>query len=163
MRAVPAPRPPSPTQAGQPAPFDRREPVPLAGRVRTSRRGLMARLGLGLAATVTLFGGPAAMAADHSWWQPTRYSALTINGRTPAAPAGGNGVAPVQAPARPKAEQGGATRAAQIRTQLQSVLDSQAAALLRGDQDAFLAPADPTNAALLGDLRRRYGVLRAMQ
>jgi hypothetical protein len=42
------------------------------------------------------------------------------------------------------------------------VLTAQAAALLRGDEDAFLAPADQTNESLLGDLRRRFKVLHTM-
>jgi hypothetical protein len=52
---------------------------------------------------------------------------------------------------------------APLRAGLQAALNAQAAALLRGDEAAFLAPADPGNAALVGDLRRRFDVLRAMK
>lgn len=131
---------------------------------RPGRVLLLGRLTLGLLAVLTMLGGPAAMAAEQTR-QPAARSAPAV--RAPAAVANAAGtrpVAPVAArsvharPVRPRA-----TRPTVLRTRLQAILDAQAAALLRGDEAAFLAPADPADAALLGDLRRRYAVLRAMR
>jgi hypothetical protein len=122
------------------------------------------RLGAGLAVILTLSGGPSAMAAGRNWWQPHERS--TFRAGEPAVPApavGRAGAVPQQAPARSgHADDAGSARNAGVRAQIQSVLTAQAAALLRGDEDAFLAPADPADQALLRDLRRRFGVLRAM-
>jgi hypothetical protein len=132
---------------------------------RRSRRGLLVRLGAGLAVILTVAGGPAAMAVGRSWWQPHERS--TFRSKDPAMPApavGGGAVAPKQAPGRPgRAGDAGSARNAGVRAQIQTVLTAQATALLRGDEDAFLAPVDPANQALLDDLRRRFGVLRAMR
>jgi hypothetical protein len=70
---------------------------------------------------------------------------------------------PHEAPARGSQSGDAATAAhSAVRAQIQAALDAQAAALLRGDEDAFLAPADQGDASLVGDLRRRFGALRAM-
>jgi hypothetical protein len=138
-------------------------PEPVIVRL-PGRRGLLVRLSVGLTAVLTLIGGPAVMAVGRSWWQPHERSAFSV--KAPAAPAPavhGAAAAPQQAPARPeRAGDAGSVRNAGVRAQIQAVLTAQAAALLSGDESAFLAPVDPTNDALLGDLRRRFGVLRAM-
>jgi hypothetical protein len=122
------------------------------------RSGLLVRLALGLAVLFGLLGGPAAMAVGRSWWQPLDRAALTI--RQQAAP----GVARDDGPAAVTGASGHAReiRHSRLRVELQMVLDAQASALLRGDEAAFLAPVDESNAALVGELRRRFGVLRAM-
>jgi hypothetical protein len=121
--------------------------------------GLLVRLALGLAAVFALLGGPAAMAVGRSWWQPLDRAALTIRQQSPpeAVPDGGSAASP-RASARATA-----VRHSRVRAELQMVLTAQATALLRGDETAFLAPADPGNTGLTGDLRRRFGTLRAMK
>jgi hypothetical protein len=148
-----------------PPPVEPAVVIPAAYPVRPpSRRVLMARVGLGIAVVATLLGGPAAVAVDRSWLQSQDRSALTV--RQPAESVGDgsrSGNRPKQAPARsPRAGEPGTARHSPARTKIQSVLDAQSAALLRGDEAAFLAPADQANAGLVGDLRRRFAVLRAM-
>jgi hypothetical protein len=123
------------------------------------RRGLLIRLGLGMAALLGLLAGPAAMAVGRSWWQPLDRAALTIKARSAPGEAGEDGA--VGSP-QPSTRAPATARRSGIRSQLQVMLDAQAAALLRGDETAFVAPADPANAALLNDLHRRFGILRAM-
>jgi hypothetical protein len=48
------------------------------------------------------------------------------------------------------------------RTQADAALRAQAEALVKGDQEAFLAPADPAKRDLVSELTRRFKVLRAM-
>ncbi|MDT4988980.1 MAG: hypothetical protein QOI74_3074, partial [Micromonosporaceae bacterium] len=136
--------------------------APAAGS--RSRRGPLVRVGLVLVAASTLLGGPAAVAVDRQFWQPAGRSALTVN--APAASAAENPGGSDErrsAPSRATREGDvGALRPTSVRARLQSVLSLQAAALLRGDETGFLAPADPGNAALMGDLRRRFAVLRAL-
>jgi hypothetical protein len=131
---------------------------------RHSRRGSLLRVGLALVAASTLLGGPAAVAVDRQFWQPAGRSALTVNG--PAASAADNPGGPDErrlAPSRATRDgDAGALRPTSVRARLQAVLNLQAAALLRGDETGFLAPADASNAALMGDLRRRFGVLRSL-
>ncbi|HET6211544.1 MAG TPA: hypothetical protein VFE14_01590, partial [Micromonosporaceae bacterium] len=50
-----------------------------------------------------------------------------------------------------------------LREQIDSTLDAQATALLKGDEKGFTAAADPGNAAVLAGLTLRYRSLRAMQ
>jgi hypothetical protein len=111
-----------------------------------------------LAALLGLLGGPGAMAVGRSWWPPLDPAALTMKPQSPQRDAGEGGAAVSVQPTRAPAT----ARHSGIRAQLQVVLDAQAAALLRGDETAFLAPADPGNEVLLSDLRRRFGILRAM-
>jgi hypothetical protein len=134
---------------------------PSSGPLR--RGGLLVRLGVSVAAVLVLLGGSAAMAVDRVWPSAAR-SELTVGPR--AAPDAGRGdlaPAPVAPPAAAGAHDPGQVVPGQLRSGLQTTLNAQAAALLRGDETAFLAPADPDNVALLGDLRRRFGVLRAMK
>ncbi len=153
--------------AGPPIPLTG-APVPPTGpptrpATHRRRRGLGVRLGLGLAGVLTLVGGPGAMAVDRGWW-PAHDSALTVHPSAAAKQPAGAGV--VQAPAArahsPRPGDPAVTRHAWARAQIQTVLDQQAKALLRGDQTGFLAPADPAASALLDTLRRRFTALRAM-
>jgi hypothetical protein len=62
----------------------------------------------------------------------------------------------------PRAGDPSAVRHAWVRSRIQTVLDAQAAALLRGDEQGFVAPVDPSVPPLVDDLRRRFTALRAM-
>jgi hypothetical protein len=155
----PAAEPAGPVVSG---PLTQPPPAPFAGYPSTGpgrRRGLLVGLGLGLAALFGLFGGPAGMAAGHSWWQPLDRAALAI--KSQPEPAGAHEAGAALSP-QSSTRASAAERHSRTWARLQVVLDAQAAALLRGDETAFLAPADPGNAELVGDLRRRFGVLRAM-
>jgi hypothetical protein len=121
------------------------------------RPGLIVRLALGFAALFGLLGGPAAMAVGRSWWQPLDRAALAMRPQSmPRVVHEAGPAEPTQAPTREPIQ------FSRVRAQLQMALDAQATALLRGDETGFLAPAEPGNTALLADLRRRFGVLHAM-
>ena len=127
------------------------------------RRGFGVRLGLGLAVALTLVGGPA-MAVDSTWWHQNRssltvYPAAAENAQIAAGDAAPDAPA---AAASPRAGDPAAVRHAWVRTRIQTVLDTQAAALLRGDEQGFVAPVDPSAAPLADVLRRRFTALRAM-
>jgi hypothetical protein len=112
-----------------------------------------------LAALFGLLGGPAAVALGRDWWQPLDRATLTMESQSASGkPDGGDSTAFSQSSAGDSTP----ARPSRVRAKLQAMLDAQAAALLRGDETAFLAPADPRNGALLGDLRRRFVILRSM-
>lgn len=54
-------------------------------------------------------------------------------------------------------------RTAWMSAQIDATLAAQAQALLRGDERGFVAAAEPGNAAVAGELRRRYSSLRALR
>ncbi|GAA1804940.1 hypothetical protein HC028_03825 [Planosporangium flavigriseum] len=122
------------------------------GVVPVPKRDLLVRLGLGLAALFGLLGGPAAMAVGRGWWQPLDRTAMTMNSPS-GSPRNGGAIA---------FSQSSIDRPGLVRARLQALLDAQAAALLGGDEAGFLAPVDPGNSALRGDLSRRFVVLRSM-
>jgi hypothetical protein len=116
------------------------------------------RLGLALAAAVALIGGPAA-AVERRW-----STAATLAGVSSAPPGTATGRPDRLGPANPPtgADAGRVSRG-RLGDRVQAALDTQTAALLAGDEAGFLALADPANATLLADLRRRFTVLRAMR
>ncbi|GII21344.1 hypothetical protein [Planosporangium mesophilum] len=133
-------------------------PGPVASRSPGRPSGPLVWMALGVAALFGLFGGPAAMTAGRSWWRPLDRAALTIRQQALPGSARGGSDTSGQASARTSA-----VRQLRVRTELQLVLDAQATALLHGDEAAFVAPADPSEGALIGELRRRFGTLRAMK
>src|SRR4051794_8398005 len=93
---------------------------------------------------LTLVGGTGAMAVGHRLGA-VNGSLLTRYPRSGAAPVLDTGVVSPAAPpvTSPTVGDPVANRNAWARAQIQTVLDVQVAALLRGDQAAFLAAADP--------------------
>jgi hypothetical protein len=149
--------------AGGPLGPPRRSPVappvmtyPLTAPSR--RPVLLLRVGVGLAALLGLLGGPAVTLIDRDRWQPLARAALVMKPQAGDASDGGaDGTSRYANPASATAD------GSSVRARLQSILDGQAAALLRGDEKAFLAPVDPGRSALVDDLRRRFVTLRAMK
>ena len=78
----------------------------------------------------------------------------------------GGAVGASATPSGPRSPQPGdppGVQAAWMRAQVDTVLEEQAAALLRGDEQGFLAVADAGDARLRADLARRYRSLKALQ
>jgi hypothetical protein len=137
---------------------------PATGPRPRSRRGIPVRLGLFVAIVLTLAGGSGAMAVGHRLGSTHEAVLNRYQKSGAAAPDLDEGVVPhAAAPTRsPQPGDPAAVRHAWARTQLQTILDAQAAALLRGDQAAFLAAVDPSASSLVDDLTRRFTALRAM-
>jgi hypothetical protein len=121
------------------------------------------RLALLVAIAVALLAAPAAVAFEAVQWAaatPPRARYLEPPLAAPRvadrenAPADAQSAAP-RPPARaePKA----------LADQIADALGRQEAALLAGDAAGFLAPVDPANTALRGELSRRFTALRAMR
>ncbi|MGC9670157.1 hypothetical protein ACNTMW_26890 [Planosporangium sp. 12N6] len=132
-------------------------PYPLAGpRCRSAPLG---RLVLCLAVLCGLLGTPALVAGAGNRWWPLDRAAMAM--RQQSAPGAAPGAEP--AVAAGAAARATVIRRSRVRAALQAALDAQAAALLRGDEAGFLAPVDAGATALVDELRRRFGVLRALR
>jgi hypothetical protein len=69
---------------------------------------------------------------------------------------------PTPAPS-PQANSPARVRTAWVTDQIRTALDAQAAAMVKGDQRAFLAVADPKASKVTAALKRRFGSLRALR
>ena len=131
-------------QTGQPVP----PPSP--------HRAFSLRLGLALATITALLSAPAAVAVGRGWLHggTGAGAAVPASARTVA------GKPPLRGAAGQHDQDGpqGAHRT-ELGDRIQDALNAQAAALLSGDENGFLAGTDPK---LQPDLKRRFGVLRAM-
>ncbi|NJC69317.1 hypothetical protein HC031_06220 [Planosporangium thailandense] len=126
---------------------------------RRPARTRLIRIGLGLAALSGLLGGSAVPTAGHDWRRPLDHRAAAVAAQAPSDGSGDGGPTGYQRASGTVAARAGSSR---VYGRIQAVLDTQAAALLRGDEKAFLAPADPARMALVDDLRQRFTTLRAM-
>lgn len=104
---------------------------------------------LGVVAVLLLCGAPVAFVAAKL--------PVLAGGRT-----GGAGPTPSAAPS-PGPHSPSRVRHAWVTDQIGNVLDDQTAALLRGDQKAFLATVDPSARKLVVALKRRFSSLRALR
>lgn len=116
------------------------------------RRSTLRRVLLLCAALTVLCGTPAVWAVAR--YAQTLMPALVGSDVPEATPTGSRSPRPGDPPA---------VRAAWMRAQISSALDAQGAALLRGDEDGFLAIGEAGNTEVRKELARRYRSLRALQ
>jgi len=142
----PASAPPGPGIYGAPYPAYWPYPVP-PPRPQVSRAARVTILALliALAVSVVGVGGLTAYAAGTG-----AFGATSIWQDTP----------PKEPP--PAENAPASAWADWARRSVDDAIKGQAQALVAGDQDAFTGVADPANATLVSDLKRRFGVLRAM-
>jgi hypothetical protein len=91
--------------------------------------------------------------------------AAFVASRLPLLPAGRAEAADPTPPAAPspQADSPARVRTAWVTDQIRTALDAQAAAMVKGDQRAFLAAADPSAGKVMTTLKRRFASLRALR
>jgi hypothetical protein len=114
------------------------------------------RLVLALAAVLTLAGGPTTAGEPGSRPGAARPVAAAVT------PSVAGSISGLPVPRDRRAPDSRPAPQLELTGQVQAVLDTQAAALLAGDEAGFLAPADPVESALVAELRRRFAALRRM-
>lgn len=150
-----APAPLTPVRGAQPPWFTASGPVTYAAtRQAPVRRRWPIWLAATLAAAFVLCSAPVAFVIGRAAGRALDGAAVAGSRTTPAAS---------PTPARsPVAGDPDPVRQAWLRDQINSVLAAQSHALLRGDEKAYLAVAEPGAKAVTAALSRRYRSLRAL-
>jgi hypothetical protein len=125
-------------------------------------RAARLRVALAVALGLALVTPPAAMAYEAVRRRSVSSRSAHLTGVPLAAPRPGGREAPLAQSAGPSVPAAGTSVDDRLTASVTDALAKQQAALLAGDAAGFLAPADPSNTALRGELSRRFGSLRAM-
>jgi hypothetical protein len=120
------------------------------------------RLALLVAVALVLIAAPAAIAFD-AMHQVAATPPRAQHLEAPLAAPRANTRETTPAVAQSTAPQPPAAAQARLADRVDAALTRQEAALVAGDPAGFLAPVDPADSALRGELTRRYNSLRAMQ